>query len=225
MPSFFAALPLSTGDFAWAKMKTAMRSMLWLCVLVFVAAGAIAAIMGTTDSWAAMFETLRNRHGLLAATALIGLIPLSIAIFTLAGTANVVWIALIGRGWRIGVTVVTVVASGALLASGWSSAHPGQLLSIVRTLTDILPLLAAAKLAAVALLVYRVGSMQLYPWPRILFIVCSWIGAVAGLFALYWFFTPPGLASARVVLFTLILLMPVLGILAAPLALHWNRSR
>jgi hypothetical protein len=38
MPAFFAALPLPTGDFAWAKMRTVARAMLSLLVVTLVLA-------------------------------------------------------------------------------------------------------------------------------------------------------------------------------------------
>jgi len=79
--------------------------------------------------------------------------------------------------------------------------------------------------SALVMLIHRVGSRQLYPWRRIAWISGLWLAAIAAGRALYWRYVPDGIVSTTTVLFGLIVLVPVLGIMAAPMALHWNRCR
>jgi hypothetical protein len=225
MPAFFAALPLPTGDFAWAKVKTAARNMAWLCALVFTAAIAIVLLSNLRDAWAASFALLSHKHGSFEAGVLLASLPLTLALLTITGTANLVWLALIGRFWRLVSSSATLIVIGALLLSGWIVRNTDQFMRVISGINTVLPALAAFKLGTLAVLIQRVATLRLYPISRILWISGSWITAIAVMFTLYWRWAQPDTVNIPTALFTLIVLTPVLGILAAPLALQWNRSR
>ena len=222
MPSFFAALPLSTGQFAWLKLRTAARRMAFIATIVLAAAVVVFEITGMNERWLA---GLRAQHGTFEAAALLAFCAAAFLGLTAVGTANVVWIALIGRSWRLANAGIAIVVIAALLLPAWIIAEPSRLQTAADVGRTLLPIAAAAKLGGLALLIYVVGSRQLYSWPRVGCIAACWLAAVTACFAVYFRYVPESVASFGVFASSVILLLPVLGIFGAPLALHSNRCR
>jgi hypothetical protein len=228
MPSFFAALPMATGDFAWAKLATAARRMALLAVFLLAASAsllALAAWASSFEPWRAGFAGVVARHGALEVTALAASGVGAFLVLSGAATANLVWVGLFGRGWRIASIVLTIVVAGVILAAPWLAARPAALARVNAALPTAFAALAILKLAALALLAYVVGARRLYPWVRLGGIALAWTGAVGVCSLVVLRYAPEGLIETRTLLAALVVLLPVLGLVAAPLALQVNRCR
>jgi hypothetical protein len=221
MPAFFAALPMSTGDFAWAKLGAASRRMTFVAAIVTATIACIAAVTGLRGSLGAMLAVLAERVGtfeasMLAAAGLAAFVALAAAV-----SANVVWVTLLGRRWKAVNTVIVLLAVAVLPLSVWINTAP----NVLAVASAALPIAAGVKLGGLALLMRRVQSLGLYERSRILAIGAGWTAVVAAGFAAYLRYAPDGGIGAVTVLSGLVVLVPVLGIVAAPLALRANRAR
>jgi hypothetical protein len=234
MPSFFAALPMTTGDFAWAKLATAARRMALLAVYLLAASASLLGLAAwgiSAEPWAASapwqagFAGVVERHGALEVTVLAAGGVSAFLALSGAATANLVWVGLFGRGWRIASSVLTIVVAGVILAAPWLAANPAALVRVNAALPTAFAALAILKLAALALLAYVVGARRLYPWVRLGGIALAWTGAVGVCSLVVLRYAPEGLIETRTLLAALVVLLPVLGLVAAPLALQVNRCR
>lgn len=223
MPAFFAALPLSTGDFAWAKLRTAARSTIAFTVLIVLFLIPLTFAFRQQGLWAAVFDVLRDRHGLLEAVLRVTLAPTVLALFFAACSASVVWTALFGRGWRLMSVAVTVLGCALIMWTTGAQSHPEWVAGFGSVLDVLAPWLAALKIGALVWLARRVASRRHYSTSRIASIVAFWAGAVFVVWGMAMRLVPD--APASDVLCTIIIVTPVLGILGAPLALQFNRAR
>jgi hypothetical protein len=226
MPSFFAALPLSSGDFAWAKMRAAARSVALMCAAIgaLVALGA-ALVEG---SWPAAFAAaLRARYGAVEGTVLFAAVAGALPLVAIAGTMNTVWFALADRRtvWQAFNAVLMAIVLGWVPAAQWMQRHPHWPLRAAETLPEIMAALAAVKLVALAVLIHRVGMRRLYPWPRIGLIGSAWLAAIVAACGICVRYVPSAEEHLLTAISALIVLAPVLGIMGAPLALQLNRCR
>lgn len=226
MPSFFAALPLSSGDFAWAKMRAAARSVALMCAAIgaLVALGA-ALIDG---SWpGALAAALRARYGAVEGTVLFAAAAGMLPLVAIAATMNTVWFALADRRaiWRAFNAVLIAIVFGWLASVQWMQRHPDWPLRAAEALPAILIALAAAKLIALGALTHRVATRRLYPSRRIGVIGGAWLAAVLAGFAVCIRYVPGTDAHALTAVAAFVVLVPVLGVMGAPLALQLNRVR
>ncbi|HEX5420897.1 MAG TPA: hypothetical protein VFY39_12930 [Gammaproteobacteria bacterium] len=227
MPSFFAALPLSSGDFAWAKMRAAARSVALMCAIVsmLVALGA-----GLIDgTWpAALAAALRERYGALEGTTLLALAAGALPLFAISGTMNTIWIALADRravSYTFNALLIAIVL-GFMYSVPWMQRHAADMpLRAASVPPEMVGALAALKLIALAVLIHRVAVRRLYPWPRIGLIGGVWLGAIAAMFAVCVRYVPGTEEHLLTTIATLVDLAPVLGVMGAPLALQMNRCR
>jgi len=224
MPSFFAALPLTTGDFAWAKLRLAARASFWLVGLIVLFSLPIALLFGQLGLWVVVFDALRAQYGSVEAVLRLTLVPLSLAAFMAACSASVVWTALFGRGWKLMSVVVTLLGSSVFVWAGWRPYHPEWFEWLSASAGALLPWAVVLKVGALAWLAHLVGTRyRHYSRSRVVWIVAIWLVAVVAAWAAAMHLFPHLRAST--ILFTSIVAMPVLGILAAPLALQLNRTR
>jgi hypothetical protein len=218
MPSFFAALPFATGDFAWVKMRAAMQRMLWVSAGVVTTCALVARISGLADAWMTRHATWRNEYGLAATLALGALPPISFVMLIVAATASVVWIGLL---WR-----TRVVSIGLLSLIMLLSALPIAGRSTVASLLPvIIPVAAVVKLCALAALVFYVGSRRVLSWGRLGVITALWAATAGTLVTCLMWYAPEGALSPMNALSAGVAIAPVLGAVAAPAALGWNRVR
>jgi hypothetical protein len=225
MPSFLGVLPLGAGDFAWAKLANAARRMGFVAAVMLAAALLIAWSIGLHDTWAVLLDRLSDRHGPIEAAFLLSLGPAAFLLAASVGTANVVWIGMLGRGWALSAASVIVTLIAIAVFGIWATSDPTGLQTSADALSALLPYAAAAKLGLLAWLMHLVGARRLYSWGRLAFIGGAWLALVAAGFGVYLRYAPDAGPSASTAAALLILLTPIVGILAAPLALQWNRCR
>ncbi len=223
MPPFLATLPLSTGEFVWCKAKALTLSFTVFFILIFVIPATLSAMLGGMSDAMAL---LLSEHRALQIVALLGAVFIGVLVLALGCALNVMWVSLAG-GRRTAAWTVSLPI-GLLLFLGVLAKNPSWLPRFVAALPSLLPWLAAAKLGALALLIYRVDSMQLYARSRIRWICGCWAAVVTvglGLYVGDASYLSVGTAHLTTALLALIVMTPILAIFGAPLALQRNRSR
>jgi hypothetical protein len=226
MPSFFAALPLSSGDFAWAKMRAAARSVALMCVVIaaLIALGA-AFVDGAWPT--ALAAALRTRYGAFEGTLLVAFAAGALPLLAIAATMNTVWLALTDRRafWHAFNALLIAIVIGWLFAVRWMQQYPDWPLRAAEALPEIMAAVATLKVVALAVLIQRVGSGRLYPWSRICLIGGAWLAALVAAIAVCLRYVPGADRHPIAAIATLVAVVPVLGIMGAPLALQLNRCR
>jgi hypothetical protein len=89
----------------------------------------------------------------------------------------------------------------------------------------VIVILAIAKIVALALLVYHVGTRGLLSWSRLAIIAAFWLATFGSMLIAVIAFVPEGRLSLPIATAFLVLAAPVLGTASAPLALQLNRIR
>jgi len=218
MPAYFGALPLSSGDFVWAKVRAAVVRVLWVSLGVVLLAALVAGISGYARAWMVGHAEWRLEYGLSATLALAMLPPLALVMLALSATCSVMWIVLLGRSKEVTIGILTVCWL-CVLATRFKDAQ------IIAFLSALIPLAAGVKLGALAALVLYVGSRRMLSWPRLIAITGFWTATAGTLIAWLWWYAPPSLFTPMRSVCTGLLVAPVLGAVAAPLALARNRAR
>ena len=225
MPSFFATLPMSTGDFVWVKLTSVTTRMLWFSGAAVLACGWIALSAGLIDFDSGLMLALRQQHGDFNASMMLALPVCAFVLFLLGCTANVMSLSLGGRAWNapnaINLTRYLAFAFGAAaVAIYWGRHHapPAGLAEVVRAL-------AIVKLLTLTLLVRHVGRRGLMSWRRLAAMLAFWLVTFGALLGAALTLLPEGQILWSTLVACLVLLTPVQGTIAAPLALHLNRVR
>jgi hypothetical protein len=225
MPSFFAALPMPTGDFVWVKLTSVMTRMLWFSGAAVLACGWITLSAGLIDFDSGKMLALRQQHGDFAAATTLVIAVCAFVLFLLSCTANMMSLSLGGRArnWlsALNLTRYLAFAFGAAAVGiywGRHRAPPPGLAEIVRAL-------AILKLVTLTLLVRHVGRSRLLGWGRLAIMLVFWLATFGALLDSALAFLSEGQISGLTLAACLVLLTPVQGTIAAPLALHLNRVR
>jgi hypothetical protein len=221
MPPYFAALPMTTGDFAWAKMRAATQRMLWVSVAVVLVCAAVAKISGFSDAWMIRHAAWRHEYGLAGTLALAALPSVSSVLLVLSATASIMWITLLGRSRAIVRSIQ--VAGGFLLLLMLAMVQWRGVLAHV--LPVMIPVVAVVKLGALAALLLYVGSRRILSWGRLAAITLFWAVTSSTVAAWLMWYSPEGRIGLPMALSSAIAVAPVLGAVAAPAALAWNRVR
>lgn len=218
MPPYFAALPVTAGDFSWTKMRAATERTLLLSAGVLLICAILAQIFGLAGAWMTRHTDWRTAYGLTATLALGALPYVSLVLWVLSAAASAIWVALAGRAVYLACLFgcSAVVGFGPML---WPH------LAGAGVVTITLPIAAALKLIGLAALILYVGSRRLLSWSRLAVIASVWVVTGASLMASFSWYPPAGLGGSLNALCISIILAPVLGAVAAPIALTFNRVR
>jgi hypothetical protein len=197
VPPFFAALPLATSDFAWAKMRAAVQRTLWVSAGVVLICVLVARVSGF---------------------ALTALPTIATVLLVLSATASSTSIMLLGRS-----TVVWIAFAIICLLPLFALRIVVRPDTFLAGLPVILPIAAAVKLGALAALIIYVSSRKLLSWGRLAIITGFWAATAGTVGAWLTSYAPQGFILHA--LCAGIVIAPVLGAVAAPAALAWNRAR
>jgi len=225
MPSFFAALPMSTGDFVWVKLTSVMTRMLGFIGAALLACGWIALSAGLIDFDSRPLLALRQQHGDFVASLLLAIPVCAFVLVLLGSTANVMSLSLGVRAWNapnaIHFARYLAFAFGAVAVATYMNRHhapPAGLAEVVRAL-------AIFKLLTLALLVRHVGRRGLMSWGRLAAMLGFWLVTFGALLGAALAFLPEGPTPWPTFVACLVLLTPGQTAIAAPLSLHLNRVR
>jgi hypothetical protein len=210
MPAFFAALPMSTGDFVWVKLMSVTTRMLWFSGAAIIGCACIVYITGIIDP---------------ANVPVLALPVSAFVLFLLSCTASAMCMSLAGRTWNRSNAIhctryVALAIAAALVGAYWGRHHapPPALPEIVRGI-------AIVKLVSLTLLARHVARRGLLSAGRLAAILAFAAATFAALLGTALVYLPEGAISVLTLSASLVLLTPVQGTLAAPLALHLNRVR
>jgi hypothetical protein len=218
MPAYFATLPFSSGDFAWAKIRSAAARMLWVSAWIVLLAAIVAEVSGYAQAWMAQHTAWRAEYGLAATVGLAAVPPLALVMLTLSATTNFMWLILLGRSKEFSIMVLSVCWL-CVLAARFDDQQ------IIAFLSVFIPFAAGVKVCILIALLSHVGSRRVLSWPRLIAITGFWATTAGTLVAWLWWYAPQSLFTPMRSLWTSILIAPVLGTVAAPLALARNRAR
>jgi hypothetical protein len=227
LPAFLAVRPLSEGALVAAKLKAAVLITLvsWAMLLVVVPPALLA-----TDTWNEAVGWILEWLGQQPPLQALGLVVLAVVLLvgeTWAGMAGTLFLGLLGRAW----IVRTLGAAAALLVipllmfANWILKHPQSHAALVSAVPWVLGGAVALKVVMGMAVARVVRRRRLIADRSLGAILGTWFLAVAGSFGLLWWLIPHGLAPWYVLACSVILLVPINRLLAAPLALAWNRHR
>lgn len=219
MPAYLAALPLSSGDFAWAKLCTATARMLWVSAGVLLICAVIARISGSADAWMAQHAAWRAEHGMAATLGLVALTPVAMIMLTLSATGSIIWTVLTRHSKTLLPWTFCGICGLCLLIPRLGHEGADTLLRV------IIPTAAVIKVCGLLTLVYYVGSRRVLSWGRLAVITAFWVATAGTLVAWISWNAPQSPITPLSGLCIGILAAPVLGAVATPLVLGWNRAR
>lgn len=222
MPSYFAALPVPTGDFVWAKLKGAIVNMLWVSLGFLVACAFVAQASGLTEIWAARNEAWKAEYGVAGMLLLAALRAAAPVLLALSLTISVMWIALRGPGWGRRFAIANTVFATVVLAGGFIARRVFDLVG--NWLPELLWILVTLKICALAALILRVRSNELMSWGRLVPIIGLSVATMAAVFGYLQVYLPEGALTTATALGAAVLIAPALGTIGAPLSLAKNRT-
>jgi hypothetical protein len=137
------------------------------------------------------------------------------------------WSALTGRAWVMHVFLLMLMflLMGGLGFGIAAAVFPQYQAVATAALPWIMGILLGVKLAAAILVLRGLESSALLSNEYIVAMIATWIFVVAALTSLTIWLIPPGAASIRDILSSIVLLVPFSRLAGAPLAVEWNRHR
>jgi hypothetical protein len=144
-----------------------------------------------------------------------------------AAEISTLWVELTGREWLYNLYSVifplglsSVVVLGVLIYP-----HPARIEQVKHALPYLVALALLVKVVAGATVYRAVVARALVPFATLRNGALVWLAAACLITALVVSVAPSGMAPLKTVLPVVVLLMPASRLLAAPLALNWNRHR
>jgi hypothetical protein len=227
LPAFLAVRPLPERGLVAAKLQAAVLITLvcWGLILVVVplallATGTWRGAVGWILDW--LGEQTPLQAGTFAVAAIVVLIG-----GTWSSMAGTLFLGLLGRAW----IVYTTGVAGALffipvlVFANWILKHPEYYTALASILSWVVLGVVGLKVLVGTWTVRAVSRGGAIPDGTVARILGTWTLMAAGLFGLLRLLIPPELISWSGLAGGVILLVPINRLLAAPLALAWNRHR
>jgi hypothetical protein len=169
----------------------------------------------------------RQEYGALKADLLLVLTPIGMMSLTWLMMIRGLWVCLTGRpSVAIGVTLLVSCLLAIPFALGWLfDIYPKDYLRSFEVLTWLAGPAALGKLAATALLARIWHRRQLVTTRMLALALAGWLLCVVSLFVLSVWLIPEDMAPRFLLGLASLLVLPLPSLLAAPLALTWNRHR
>jgi hypothetical protein len=223
IPAFFAIRPMTTPRYVIVKMTAAIIGGLavWAMMLLLLVVWALL----EASSWNPRPSIVRA--ALANAThrdlAMIAAVPLGLLALSFREMLTGMWSALTGRKWLatiLGFAMTTLIAvMGAL--GGWLYKHPERQPELMECVPWLLGVALLVKLIVTGRIVSTIRKYRILSTDVLLRCGAMWLGGCVVLFLLGAFFIPPSFTLAAGAM----VMMPLARIVAAPLALHYNRHR
>jgi hypothetical protein len=227
LPAFQAVQPMSSAAMVAAKLQAAAWITLVCWVLVGIAAPLILLGTGTTEEAVGWIrDWLAAQSPLKATTFLLVAAVVGIGV-TWASMARTMFLGLMGRAWIAhAVLLVVLFASFPVLGTiKWISKHPESHANVAAVLPWVLSGAVGLKVLVGVWVVRRVRRAGLITDRALIRLLAAWAVVTAGLFGCLRWLVPETAAAWYVLALGMILVVPIGSLLAAPLALAWNRHR
>jgi hypothetical protein len=223
IPSFFAVRPMTTWQFIALKLAAAAVGALicWVIVMLFLTVWAFVEASSLNPHPSIVRSAIADltfRNAALACLVLLGLIAATWRTIVIG-----MWPGLTGRKWisvALGVAMFGQLTI-AVLAAGWIYRHPEIQNRLVPAVPWLLGGLFAFKLCGAAGAVAALRQLQIANPRTIATILGCWIVSVIGILTALSTLVPVSWQIVTVAF----LCLPLVRILAAPLALYINRHR
>jgi hypothetical protein len=223
IPSFFAVRPMTTWQFVAIKLIAAAFSACacWAFISLFVMTWAMveASPLNPHPSLVRSFlGALTPRVAILACLVVLGLV-----VATWRTIVVGMWPSLFGRKWlsmTLGVAVFGQLTA-AVVGAGWVYRHPELQDHAAVAVPWMLGGLLALKLCGIAGTLAALQKLTAIEFRTIVLILSCWLIAALGLFAALSRLVPMNWHLAAVI----VLILPFVRILLAPIALTFNRHR
>jgi hypothetical protein len=223
IPAFFAVRPMTTPQFIALKLVAAAISAIvcWAIIVLFLTIWAFVEASPLNPHPSLVRSTITDltfRNLSLGCLMLLGLIAATWRTIVIG-----MWPSLAGRKWlsmTLGVAIFGQLTI-AVLAGGWIYRHPEVQAHLVPALPWFLGALLVLKLGGAAAAAVALQKLRLTRARTTGHILGCWLAAVAGILAVASYLTLVDWQDAAVAA----LCVPLVRILAAPIALYINRHR
>jgi hypothetical protein len=227
IPAFLATRPLTNAGLIWAKMKAAAigAAVVWGMTLA-----AVVLMILLTASWAELAGQWSVLTMDLSGFQKTALVPLGVLLLfgcTWVPMVANMFLGLAGRGWvwNVGAFAISAAVVAVIPVACWLSMHPEYLNDLVAAVPWVLAAAAALKLLLAAWSLRALLRRRLVAGPLMTRLLAAWLLAAACSIALIHWLVPGHLAPWYLVASCVVLFLPLVRILLAPLALAWNRHR
>jgi hypothetical protein len=225
--SFSAALPMTTCDMVAAMLKSAAISTLatWaiFAVLWPIAVGLAYDSAELGDGWR---RALAEQGATKIASAFLAILTLAI-VWTWKRQVDRLHFALTGREWVTTAIALTSIAVWVFVGvtAVLAIKNPSARVLIDATAPWFLGLVMMCRLLAAGWALRRVLRRGFVTWRTAACWLAVWLLVASLLIGVLVWSVPPVLVPVRYVVFAVLFAMPMARLVAAPLALDWNRHR
>jgi hypothetical protein len=224
---YTATRPVSSGALALAKLRMAARSAVAAWVLMLSLAVLWVFLSGTRYEVERWWERLNAGRPPLQMWAAVGLGLVGVVALTWEQLVGGLCLGLTGRPWVVNaVTGLYLAGAAGLGAVGvWTAYHPAAYDAVLVLLWVLVVLALLAKLLATAWVVRAVYRQGLLGAGTIGRLLAVWIVGACSLVALHYIVIPAGPVPRHLIAAAIPLAFPLARLMAAPLALAWDRHR
>lgn len=227
IPAFFSARPSPTRIFFLAKFLAVAKSILLAFCLMAVIIICLSFFIDILDNFLGLIQFLNLAYGTFEIIILFTVIPVLFIFFIISSIANIIWMPWFFRKymhWIVAGYCILLLFVPGIFNTGWynDTSTRDLYLSYIHI---ALAGLAIFKTLLLFYLITRVRSTNLYTMNDILVIGSIWVSCILILFTMSLHYLPEDMFNWYPLLSGLVLFTPVLGIMGAPLALHYNRHR
>ncbi len=227
LPPFTGVRPMTCGGLLAAKVKMAALSTLtaWGVVVLVVPSALVLSgnLQVVADGWGTLLRVLPAWK----AAGLLALVLVGLILVTWKQFVENLFIGLTGNAWVInGVIIVglLLMVVCALLGS-WIYHHPEYHEPLLAAVPWVMSLAVLLKLLAAGWAWRTLRRRQLLERYTLPGLLTLWLLTVLGLIAWLAWLIPTGMTSLFSLALGVVLFVPLARLLAAPLALAWNRHR
>jgi hypothetical protein len=227
MTTFVATRPVDNATLIGAKLKVAAWSTLVTWLLVLIAVPLAVWLSGTSYVVTDIADWLLEFVGRPRAIALAVLMLTMLIASTWKQLVQSLYIGMSGREWAVKASVFGTLAVLTVMFPLflWVVDDPGRIATVFHALPLMIALLACLKLGAAAWVLRRIDIRGLLSRRRLLAAVVTWDAVVFAIYALMIWMIPFVLVRRALFLFIAILAVPLVRLMAAPLAVNANRHR
>ncbi|HEY6139979.1 MAG TPA: hypothetical protein VI670_19660 [Thermoanaerobaculia bacterium] len=224
---FLAARPMTSAALIGAKLKIALWSTVIAWSLVLVAIPIALELSGTMPIVAGWANDTIRIFGLPRTIALALLALLLLMASTWKQLVQSLYIGMSGREWLVKTSLFATLAliSVALPAGHWLIQNRNAMATLWNAFPWIAAVMVCVKIAAAVWIAGRLHSRGLMRRRTLLLGAISWDALVLAFSALLAWIVPTLLFRAYFLVLVAMLAVPLARLVAAPLALDWNRHR